>query len=259
MKKQHQLELEAAKNNADELICQAEKSKADILKPAGEINKIDKVEKPGMMDDEFFLQTSHVKPALVEKIEKGEFVDLVELLPREKYIHNPDGRVHLVNKEGAPQFVTTTEKEPPMINSLRRWEQAFEIFATIYMHKFPEKAPELFQYKFNIKEAASVYIWDNVYRYDIAFRQLMALNQKRKWNVILQQGWSLFLKEKIERGNHFGSNSTKKKFKKPKNCWHFNRGKCSYGNSCRFQHRWNNCDSTDHGTASCNNKKERRD
>ena len=166
IEKQCQLELQAAKSDAGELIRQAEKSKVDILKPAGEIDKIDK---PGMMDDEFFLQTSHVKPALVEKIEKGEFVDLVELLPHEKYIHNPDGRVHLVNKEGAPQFITITQKECPMINSLRRWETAFEIFVMIYTWKFPEKALELFQYKFNIKEAASVYIWDNIYHYDIAF------------------------------------------------------------------------------------------
>ena len=47
------------------------------------------------------------------------------------------------------------------------------------MNKFPAKAPELFQYKFNIREAAGVYVWDNVYRYDICFRELIGLSYER--------------------------------------------------------------------------------
>ena len=62
-------------------------------------------------------------------------------------------------------------------------------------------APEILHYIFVICEAATVYIWDNIYQYDIAFRQSIAKNHDRKWNVILQHAWSLFLKEKIDRNS----------------------------------------------------------
>ena len=142
---------------------------------------------------------------------------------------------------------------------MKRWEQAFQIYATIYTKAHPERAPEMFQYIYNICEAASAYVWDNVYRYDIAFQQVMEKNPARKWNVILQQGWSLFLKDKLER-NHtqisFG-NYKRKQEKKVKECWRFNKGRCSFGTSCCFGHKCTNCSSTEHGQSTCTAKKDK--
>ena len=34
-------------------------------------------------------------------------------------------------------------------------------------------------------------------------------------------------------------------------CWHFNRGKCSYGLNCKFDHRCGVCGKFGHGAHSC--------
>ena len=86
----------------------------------------------------------------------------------------------------------------------------------------------------------------------------MELNPDRKWNMILQQGWSLFLKEKItERVNYHNGNPGNTHKKKGKVfCWRFNCGHCSYGTLCHFEHKCNSCHSTDHGAANCTSKKD---
>ena len=70
-------------------------------------------------------------------------------------------------------FVPANEKELPAINSLRQWEQAFEVYATIYMETHPDQSSELFRYIFNKHSAASTFIWDNVYNYDVNFHYPM--------------------------------------------------------------------------------------
>ena len=38
----------------------------------------------GVSDDDFFHLTCHIEPSLIPKIEKGEFVELEKLLPKDK-------------------------------------------------------------------------------------------------------------------------------------------------------------------------------
>ena len=38
----------------------------------------------GVSDDDFFHLTCHIEPSLIHKIEKGEFVELEKLLPKDK-------------------------------------------------------------------------------------------------------------------------------------------------------------------------------
>ena len=40
-------------------------------------------------------------------------------------------------------------------------------------------------------------------------------------------------------------------------CWRFNKGQCSFGSSCRFDHKCSGCGSTDHGFIVCPAKKEK--
>ena len=87
------------------------------------------------------------------------------------------------------------------INSFRRWEQAFRAYATIYCRANPHRAKEIWQYITVINMAASSYIWDNVYNYDIMFRHLMAFNHNRSWAVIYNQMWNLSMRDPIPRNN----------------------------------------------------------
>ena len=109
------------------------------------------------IDDEFFHSTSHVDKALREKIEKGLYVDLAKLLPKEKIIHD-DGQLNMIQKDGFSYLQLVTHKEALGITNIKCWEQAFEIYASIYMEKNSHHAGEIFRYIFNIKAAASTYI-----------------------------------------------------------------------------------------------------
>ena len=73
------------------------------------------------IDDEFVLESSHLDNATIEKIEKGQFVDLHKLLPKEKILYD-EGKLQPLTKEGSTYFAPTTEKDTPLINNFKRWE-----------------------------------------------------------------------------------------------------------------------------------------
>ena len=56
------------------------------------------------------------------------------------------------------------------------------------------------------------------------------------WAIILQQAWSMCLKDKVRQ---FGDdNRPAKNIKKGgEPCCRFNKGKCTYGSSCKFDHQ----------------------
>ena len=157
----------------DKMITDAEKGKAEIFKPPGNCsNRSNYVCNAYEIDDEFFLLTAHVDESLIPKIQKGEFVDLAKLLPREKVLHD-DGKLQIANKEGQAFLQPSLEKIPPMITNVCRWEQAFSMYGTIYAEANPHRSTEIFKHIHNIRNAASTYVWDNVYNYDVTFRKIM--------------------------------------------------------------------------------------
>ena len=139
-------------------------------------------------DDEFFHLTCHIDPVTYGKIERGEFIELEKLLPRPRGMTGitDHPRTELVFKEGKPLFIPHIDKSRS-ITGVRKWEQAFHIYAAIYSKANPERSAEIWQYVFMINHAASVYMWSNVAEYDFAFRQLMAKNPRRSWSKIYVQ------------------------------------------------------------------------
>ena len=146
---------------------------------------------------------------------------------------------------------------------VRRWEQAFRVYAAIYSAANPARSAEIWQYVYVINLAASSYQWDDVAQYDYTFRQLMSQNPERSWAKIYNQMWNLSMRNSIQNrsfnkgaenanqnGNwqHFGS-------RKSKNCWKFNKGRCTDQN-CKFPHKCNYCDGR-HGINTCY-KKDRK-
>ena len=174
MEQQRQREKQEARANIEQMIKEAELGKAEIYKPPGKltgsvVHNMSQAE----MDEEFFHSSSHVDATLVTKIIKGEYVDLHKLLPKEKILHD-EGELQLLHKEGNTFFALVSEKETPSINSLKHWEQAFEIYAEIYVEHNPERLAELFAYISTIRRAAMTFVWDNVYLYDCTFRRNIA-------------------------------------------------------------------------------------
>ena len=285
---------------ADQLIVQAEKFKVKIEVPKGRSNYSDmlmpydydkhrnKFVKPDGLapidseilflrnfdqDDEFFHVTSQIDPSLHIKIERGEFIDLERLLPREKAGGGKSGSEEL-NRQ-LYQLITQGRNnylEPPVpksgrVNSIRKWDQAFRVFAAIYTHANPERASEIWQYIYVIHTVAASNPLDNVYFYDINFRELMASKPWRSWGKTYTQGWNMAFNNNnltyaSNNGNtqNSGSNRANGGYKtwKDECCWRFNKNQCKKsGNDCNYDHRCTYCAGWNHGFFNCRKRQNR--
>ena len=254
----------------------------DNVAERGDINKIsmDKVVCPqlnmlnigsGVSDDDFFHLTCHIEPSLIHKIEKGEFVELEKLLPKDKLGGKEESRLEWVQRDGGTFLVPGQWDNK--IGSFRKWEQAFRAYATIYCGAHPHRSKEIWQYITVINTAATSYQWDNVYNYDITFRHLMAFNPQRSWAVTYNQIWNLSMRDPLPKFNgkgayqHYsgsgfaaprsassGYNGNPMQVKRNKSdyCWNFNKGvPCRFGVKCKFVERCKYCDSPSHGVHAC--------
>ena len=102
---------------------------------------------------------------------------------------------------GRGHFLAPATKQNK-ITGVRKWEQAFRVYATIYCAANQRRSKEIWQYISVINTAAASYYWDNVYNYDITFRHLMAFNPNRSWAVTYNQMWNLSMKDPLPRGNN---------------------------------------------------------
>ena len=108
----------------------------------------------GVTDDDFFHLTCFIDPNLIHKIERGEFVELEKLLPKDRsYVSGKEDRLEWVQREGGTFLVPASRDLK--INGIRRWEQAFRMYATIYCGANPHRAKEIWQYIAVIKYCCS--------------------------------------------------------------------------------------------------------
>ena len=109
-----------------------------------------------------------------------------------------------------------------------------------------------------------LYTWNNTYQYDKDFRMHMAQNLNRSWSIILQQAWSLCLTDHIPKqegngqqrfvkasGFSPGNSGRDRREKVNEPCHRFNRGKCNFGASCRYEHRCSYCFKYGHQNVNC--------
>ena len=148
----------------------------------------------GISDDDFFHLTCFIEPSMFEKIERGEFVDLEKLLPKDKN-SGESNRLEWIQQDGATFLAPATKQNK--INGIRKWEQVFRVYATIYCAANPRRSKEIWQYIAIINTASASYYWDNVYNYDVTFRHLMAFNPNRSWAVTYNQMWNLSMKDPL--------------------------------------------------------------
>ena len=237
----------------------------------------------GQTDDDFFHLTCHIDQTLQQKIEKGQYVDLDKLLPRDRLscfdgqstgAIGDENKFEWVQRDGGTFLMPA--KRSSRITSFRKWEQAFRVYATIYCSENPNRSREIWQYISVINTAASSFVWDNVYSYDIIFRQLMEFNPARSWAVTYNQMWNLSMRDPLpNRGQKFVNNFGQSNFSgnnshtqsnsktgrktlfagrrtKSDYCWNFNKGiKCKWGKNCRFIEHCSYCDSSSHGVNTC--------
>ena len=257
-----------AQNKADNAVIDAELFRASLVAPKGMLPiKIDQnIELLRNLDshDDFFHVSCHVEPVMKEKIERGEFVDLEKLLPKDKggFSMNEDQPgIQLLTCNGST-FLTPQESEK-CINNIRRWDQAFRVYATIFTRVNPDRSSEIWQYVHVIHTAANTYSWTNVAMYDFMFRRLMATKLWRSWAKTYTQGWNLALKEPAVRANNYhnsnnsqaattgGRSASTSKGWKDDCCWHFNKNRCKEGSCCKYDHRCTYCGLWNHSFLNC--------
>ena len=265
-----QQQMKIANQVADKTIIDAEKYKVNTDAPQGLNALISQVDLRRLLDndDNFFYVTCHVDPNIKDKIERGEFVDLEKLMPRSKpggFQQNNEGgcRMEWVTRGGMMYLAPVQEKENK-INGIRKWKQAFRIYAAIYTKANPHRASEIWQYVYTINTAAASYHWDNIAFYDYTFRQLMAEKPWRNWSKTYTQGWNLALKDPINKNpsysggaatNHNQTSANKKRGEKDWRddcCWWYNKNNCNKSSeACHFDHRCTYCGGWYHSFLNC--------
>ena len=178
---------------AEEIIKEGEKGKPQVYSLLG------KSADTNLIDQDYQMIDAHVDETMRQKIIKFEFIELSKLLPRNK---SEDNRMEIVSKNGSTYLSPVSDRDNVQINSYSKWEQAFRVYANVLTSRFPTKATELLQYNHTIQTASFSYYWDNVSAYDKEFRQHIARHPERSWSVILQQAWTMLLKDRICNSNH---------------------------------------------------------
>ena len=166
-------------NHAEEMIRNAERSRARIMEVPGKMANI--------IDQDYVLVGSHIDENLQKRIGDEEYIDFSKLMPKDK-VSEEDNCMEMVNKGGMSFWVPVSDREMISINSFNRWEQAFRIFSNIYLAYHPSKAGELIQYSHIIHTASQSFAWENMYRYDREFHLHMSkFHLQHSWGIILQQ------------------------------------------------------------------------
>ena len=159
--------------------------------------------------------------------------------------------MEMINRDGRTYFVPVGNSDLQTISSFSKWEQAFRVFSNIYTRRHPQRSGELIQKNHIIHTASLTFTWENVYLYDRDFRLHISRYPQRSWTIILQQAWTMHLKER----NHLESNRAKFDRKSQKSsrdvCWCYTKGRCSYGAKCKFEHKCGICNKFGHGASSC--------
>ena len=258
---------DVAEQHAEKHIIDAEKFKASIAVPTtgnGELLSSEQIKKllelaNNTEDDEFYHITCHVESKLKQKIAKGEHVELEVLIPksRSQIIKEDDRLQQFVMKNGSTYWAPP-EKEVK-INNIRKWEQAFRIYAVIYCQANPNRSVEIWQYVHTINNATVSFAWENVAYYDSTFRQLMGENPSHSWAKIYLQLWHTAMCDPLPKVNQQlgGASNSNTKYTDWRDCccWRFNRGKCRKWN-CPYDHRCTVCGGYNHNAKNCNNKKK---
>ena len=241
-----------ADQRAENMIREAEAAKAKMLDVTGMLphshphfENMQFATNTTLMDESFLMVASHIDETLRRKIENGEYVDFAKLLPRERGEDN-QGMLQLINQNGHFGWIPEIDKNN-VISNFYKWEQAFHVFSDVYSRVNPTRAAELIQYNHVISTASSSYTWENVYKYDKHFRMHMARNPLRSWAIILQQVWTMFLKDRNRNNNSSGNERRNKR----DICCRYNKGKCTYGTNCKFDHRCGICGKFGHAAHLC--------
>ena len=104
-----------------------------------------------------------VPPKLVERIERGDFVEMCELIPEFWMAHK--------GEEEAPTQRVAQSKGRKQSQNIYVWLQCYAVYVTVLAGKHPERVSELMAYMIHIIKASQEYEGLAWFMYDEAFRR----------------------------------------------------------------------------------------
>lgn len=170
----------------------------------------------------------HLSNSTKDKIWKGDFIDILSLLPSQKEYYS------CIDKDKLDE-----DKKRLVARTFNNWLQAFMIYASIMCERIPERSPGLFQHMDVILEA-----YRNVgglawFYYDESFRQKLSVHPSMQWSQKDVWLWlNLFVPQKppAPHLNNTLSSASTGSYRKGI-CFAFNDAQCKWPNSCRFRHK----------------------
>ena len=239
----------SGERRADQLIREAENAKARMYGSPGK-NQFRK-NKGEDEDSDYIVVAAHLEESLIARIARGEYIDFTHIIACDRVELEEDHRLELISQGGRPVWQPASDRDITQISSFAKWQQAFRVYSNVYMKYHPERAAELMEYSHIIHDASMTFTWANVYRYDKDFCLHMAKHTDRSWAIILSKAYQFRLKDRITTRYDVDFNNNNNSGKKREICRKFNKGKCTYGLRCKYDHWCTHCMKWGHGAHSC--------
>ncbi|XP_065941282.1 uncharacterized protein [Magallana gigas] len=180
-----------------------------------------------------------VSSKLKLKIWNNEFVDLKNLLPT-----SGDEPLSIVVQAGKIELQQAASHKTPI--TIHQWTDAFLVFSTIYLQKFPHEACNLLKYMFTIREIHKLH-GDQPWRmYDESFRKIRETSLL-PWERVVTE-----LRLKVASPTQFQAYNGKQQPFRAKQCYNYNNGQKCNSLPCRFAHTCQAC-SGPHPRFQCRN------
>ena len=220
-----------------------------------------------------------IPKALLEKIQRWQFTDLVDLLPAPStYMYDA-----VANNSSQAQFTLFpgcefVQPKRRQIFSIVEWVQALTVYTAAIVQKFPAAVNELLAYQLTIIKSAQQYDGLQWRAYDTHFRISAAAMGNRQWSRLDTDLYTRFFtgrgklvlacslcdstihsaaycskkSRKTDQGTKSSLLTLAKRRKWPSDmCAEFNtRGSCSFGARCKYRHACSVC-SGDHPAKFC--------
>lgn len=186
--------------------------------------------------------SSHVPHQLCQKIWSHQYININLLLKGNVELQDfcSGGLLHITDRG---QIETRPKTVKEKVASIEKWTDAFLIFTSIYLKKYPDKTQDLLQYMNIIREAASRSPPLSWRTYDEQFRLRQSTNPQ-PWGKLNSDLWLRVMTVSASAVQHESLRVSKA------HCLDFNNGFCPY-NPCKFAHNCSNCGGSNHGRQAC--------
>ena len=118
-----------------------------------------------------------VPAKLVKRIEDGEFIEMIELLPERLAMSSVDDRLSKPKRRS--------------IQNILEWVQCFGLYIAIISRKEPARVPDLLGYQALIIDASREYLGEGWMGYDRHFWQRAAATPTQQWAMVEPTLWNI--------------------------------------------------------------------